>query len=148
MLQKDQRAKQDLRSCGEAHSLEAKVPTYQDLLDNALDDTFPASDPIATSAAAHTHEPHTTARDCNDWTLRPGAGGEERQRSGRCEARLERPLQLGHRIVPAGPCEVEQSDHSALLCWREAGRPRRMEIDLDTLRRLLADGQLWRRDPA
>ena len=36
---------------------EDKVPTYQELLDDSLDQTFPASDPISPSA----------------WQLKPGA---------------------------------------------------------------------------
>lgn len=147
MLQEDQRARQDRRACGEARTPQAKLPTYQDLLDTALDDTFPASDPIAISAAARIHEPHTTARDCNDWTLKPGTRGEEHPRSARCEARLQWPLQWGEMQIPAGPCELEQSDHSALLIW-QAEQSLCAEIDLDTLRRLLADGQLRRDDPA
>lgn len=147
MLQKDQRARQDRRTSGTAESPQAKLPTYQDLLDEALDDTFPASDPVATSAATHVHEPHTTARDSKDWTLRPEAGGDERSRSGRCEARLSEPLQLGGLVIPAGPCELEQSEHAALLLWQRDGQPRQAEIELDTLRALLADGRLWRAEP-
>lgn len=148
MLQKDQRRKQYQRVSGEAQSPEAKVPTYQELLDGALDDTFPASDPIATSAATHVHEPHTTARDSKDWTLKPEAAGDERDRSGRRKAQLPEPLQLGGLRIPAGPCEVEQSEHSAMLIWEEGGKQRRGEIELDTLRQLLADGRLQRNDPA
>ncbi len=32
---------------GQAQQPEEKVPTYQELLDEAVDETFPASDPIA-----------------------------------------------------------------------------------------------------
>lgn len=50
-----------------------KVPTYQALLDEALEDTFPASDPIAVSAASQPKEEVPTPRDDKDWTLEPTA---------------------------------------------------------------------------
>lgn len=50
-----------------------RVPTYQELLDDALDQTFPASDPISPSAAMHTHALLHSAENPKDWTLRPGA---------------------------------------------------------------------------
>jgi hypothetical protein len=64
----------------EARRLEGKgrqpyqrVPTYQELLDEALDQTFPASDPISPTAAMHTDRQIMTGRDDQDWTLVPGA---------------------------------------------------------------------------
>jgi hypothetical protein len=63
----------------EAHRLEGKsekpaekVPTYQELLDESLDETFPASDPISPSAAMHADRQIATPRDTTDWTLKPG----------------------------------------------------------------------------
>ena len=50
-----------------------KVPSYQELLDEALDETFPASDPISPSAAMAAEKRIRTAKDKTDWTLRPGA---------------------------------------------------------------------------
>ena len=50
-----------------------KVPTYQELLDDALDQTFPASDPISPTAAMHTEAETASPRDDTDWTLKPGA---------------------------------------------------------------------------
>jgi hypothetical protein len=50
-----------------------KVPTYQELLDESLDETFPASDPISPSAAMHAERRTSTSRDAVDWHLRPGA---------------------------------------------------------------------------
>lgn len=50
-----------------------RVPTYQELLDDALDQTFPASDPISPSAAMHTEAQVKSAKDEKDWTLKPGA---------------------------------------------------------------------------
>lgn len=50
-----------------------KVPTYQELLDESLDQTFPASDPISPSAAMHTQGRVSTGRNAVDWHLQPGA---------------------------------------------------------------------------
>ena len=49
------------------------VPTYQELLDEALQETFPASDPISPSAAMSADRPITTQRDHTDWELKPGS---------------------------------------------------------------------------
>jgi len=49
-----------------------KVPTYQELLDDALDQTFPASDPISPTAAMAAERRISTERDAVDWTLNPG----------------------------------------------------------------------------
>jgi hypothetical protein len=46
-------------------------PTYQDLLDDALEQTFPASDPIAFSAATYTASSIVSARNSVDWSLEP-----------------------------------------------------------------------------
>lgn len=51
-----------------------KVPTYQELLDESLDETFPASDPISPSAAMHADRQIATDKDATDWTLKPGHG--------------------------------------------------------------------------
>ncbi|MES2887206.1 MAG: hypothetical protein V4739_04255 [Pseudomonadota bacterium] len=50
-----------------------KGTTYQQLLDEALDQTFPASDPISPSAALHAEEQISTPSDNVDWTLKAGA---------------------------------------------------------------------------
>ena len=148
MLQKDQRAQQERRNSGRAQDPHAKLPTYQDLLDEALDDTFPASDPVATGAATRVHEPHTTARDCQDWTLKPEhQASKAGDRSERREAWLAEPLSLGGLVIPSGACQIEQTEDAAVLCWREAGDPRHADIDLDALRQLLADGRLQRLEP-
>jgi len=52
---------------------EDKVPTYQELLDDALDQTFPASDPISPTAAMHAEKKVSTGKDDTDWQLKPGA---------------------------------------------------------------------------
>lgn len=49
------------------------VPTYQELLDEALEETFPASDPISPSAAMAAEKRISTDRDETDWTLKPGS---------------------------------------------------------------------------
>lgn len=48
-----------------------KLPTYQERLDEALEETFPASDPIAPSAAEHLERRTRTPRDEKDWELKP-----------------------------------------------------------------------------
>lgn len=70
----------ELKRKREAHRLEGravhpgdKVPTYQELLDEALDETFPASDPISPSAAMHAERRVCTNCDDVDWQLKPGA---------------------------------------------------------------------------
>lgn len=50
---------------------EARIPTYQESLDEALDETFPASDPISPSAAMHAEERIQTAKDAVDWKGKP-----------------------------------------------------------------------------
>lgn len=47
--------------------------TYQESLDEALDETFPASDPISPSAALHAEERIQTAKDKVDWKTSPDA---------------------------------------------------------------------------
>ena len=72
---KDPQAQQreDQRLEGKARKDTDKVPTYQELLDEALDQTFPASDPISPSAAMHAEEQaEKSAKDATDWKLRPG----------------------------------------------------------------------------
>ena len=44
--------------------------TYQQALDEALAETFPASDPISPSAAMHLEERISSERDAVDWKLR------------------------------------------------------------------------------
>jgi len=58
---------------GTARENEDKVPTYQELLDEALDETFPASDPISPGAAMHADRLIHTDKDAQDWKLTPGS---------------------------------------------------------------------------
>jgi hypothetical protein len=57
---------------GKANQPAETVPTYQELLDEALDETFPASDPISPSAAMAAEKRIQTEKDATDWTLKPG----------------------------------------------------------------------------
>lgn len=50
---------------------DARIATYQESLDEALDETFPASDPISPSAAMHAEERIQTAKDAVDWKSKP-----------------------------------------------------------------------------
>src|SRR5690606_24809077 len=70
----DAKDKEDLRLSGQAPEPKDKVPTYQEALDDALENTFPASDPVAASVATQPREPRATPRDASDWALEPGAG--------------------------------------------------------------------------
>lgn len=53
------------------------VPTYQELLDEALDETFPASDPISPSAAERAEREISTPKDEKDWKLKPDNAEKE-----------------------------------------------------------------------
>lgn len=68
-----------------------KVPTYQELLDEALDETFPASDPISPSAAMHAEKQISSSKNDTDWTLKPGAA----------------------KPCPNPPCEIQEEDKPA-----------------------------------
>ena len=48
-----------------------KKPTYQELLDESLDQTFPASDPISPGAAVRAEKQISTEKDEKDWKLPP-----------------------------------------------------------------------------
>ena len=50
-----------------------ELPTYQELLDESLDQTFPASDPISPSAAMHAERRVASDKDATDWKLKPGS---------------------------------------------------------------------------
>lgn len=66
------RTRERKRHSGECPAQAEKVPTYQELLDEALDETFPASDPISPTAAMHATHRVESERDEVDWALRPG----------------------------------------------------------------------------
>lgn len=50
-----------------------KRSTYQECVDDALEMTFPASDPVSTSPAMHPVRRTRTGRDEVDWHLQPGS---------------------------------------------------------------------------
>lgn len=66
------RARENKRNSGDCPDQVEKVPTYQELLDEALDETFPASDPISPTAAMHASHQVESGRDEVDWALKPG----------------------------------------------------------------------------
>lgn len=51
-----------------------KTPTYQESLDEALEETFPASDPISPGAAMHAEKKVRTGKDAVDWKVEPERG--------------------------------------------------------------------------
>lgn len=63
-------AKPDARSSA---SGEDKRKTYQGAVDDSLEMTFPASDPISPSAAMHAEKKTQTHRDDVDWKLKRGS---------------------------------------------------------------------------
>lgn len=56
---------------GEGAEDAQELPTYQERLDEALEETFPASDPISPSAAEHIERRTSTPKDDKDWELEP-----------------------------------------------------------------------------
>ncbi|EHP44123.1 hypothetical protein OR16_04032 [Cupriavidus basilensis OR16] len=52
---------------------ENRAKTYQAAVDDSLNMTFPASDPISPSAAMHAEKKTQTARDDVDWKLKRGS---------------------------------------------------------------------------
>ncbi len=77
MKDTDARKKEATRLEGKNHKSSPKVPTYQELLDESLDETFPASDPISPSAAMHAQRKVETGKDDVDWRLNPPKAGVE-----------------------------------------------------------------------
>jgi len=118
MLPKDLQKKEDLRLSGQARSPEAKVPTYQESLDDALDNTFPASDPPANSVATRVQRPVATGRDEHDWTLKPGASapapepqdGEARRLKAQSEAAIENVREGFERPIDDTPARPGRFD--------------------------------------
>jgi hypothetical protein len=140
---------------GDGASPQAKVPSYQELLDQAVDMTFPASDPISPSAAMHAFEPCTTPRDVLDWTLQPGQCKPpvSAARAAKSERTVSAPLAAvffaGSNVpelanVPPGRCEVQQSCCDATIRWTEGGKAREVVVPLQVLQSLLATGRLQR----
>ncbi|CAG2154594.1 hypothetical protein LMG31506_05134 [Cupriavidus yeoncheonensis] len=70
-------ARPDARSSASADdkrkTSEDKRKTYQGAVDDSLEMTFPASDPISPSAAMHAEKKTRTHRDDVDWKLKRGS---------------------------------------------------------------------------
>lgn len=64
------KTEEDKRLDGTADK-DKKVPTYQELLDESLDQTFPASDPISPGAAVNAEKRIESEKDAADWKLKP-----------------------------------------------------------------------------
>lgn len=67
---KRQSSRADARSSA---SGEDKRKTYQGAVDDSLEMTFPASDPISPGAAMHAEKKTQTGRDDVDWKLKRGS---------------------------------------------------------------------------
>jgi hypothetical protein len=93
--------KEARRLDGNARSKAAKVPTYQELLDESLDETFPASDPISPGAAMHAEKRVSTGKDEVDWQLEPGA--DKPCGSARVAAAQNEPMSPGDDAPPGTP---------------------------------------------
>jgi hypothetical protein len=57
----------------QATGKEKRAGTYQAAVDDSLEMTFPASDPISPGAAMHAEKKTQTARDDVDWKLKRGS---------------------------------------------------------------------------
>ena len=57
----------------ERHAHKEELDTYQDLLDESLRLTFPASDPVCAQAATRCADPCETPSNAADWHLHPGS---------------------------------------------------------------------------
>ncbi|CAM3517091.1 hypothetical protein BOSP111201_09580 [Bordetella sputigena] len=55
-----------------------KVHTYQESLDEAIEETFPASDPISPSAAEKADRKISTPKDDVDWKAPKDKGGQKK----------------------------------------------------------------------
>jgi hypothetical protein len=76
MSEKD---KKDHRLEGTATKPEDKVPTYQEALDEAVEQSFPASDPISPGVAEKADRAVSTAKDDKDWKLKPGSADKRKK---------------------------------------------------------------------
>ncbi|ANN66172.1 hypothetical protein [Bordetella bronchialis] len=60
-----------------------KVPTYQEALDEAVEETFPASDPISPGVAEKADREVSTPKDDVDWKASHDKRGEQGKDAGR-----------------------------------------------------------------
>ncbi len=70
-MTKERKTSGDKHPADKTKKPEDGLPTYQELLDDTLDQTFPASDPISPGAAINAEKRITTAKDEKDWKLKP-----------------------------------------------------------------------------
>jgi hypothetical protein len=98
-----------------------KLPTYQDVLDESLQETFPASDPISPGAATHPGRRISTEKNPTDWQLEPGSA-------------VAPPATAGH-AAPEGEALIADI-YRALK--RNAGRERVTDANVDALIRMAA----------
>lgn len=78
MTQDTSKTEKDRRLEGKATKPEDKLPTYQEALDEAVEQTFPASDPISPSAAEKADRAVSTPKDDKDWKARPDGGKDKK----------------------------------------------------------------------
>jgi len=121
---------------------EDKLPTYQELLDEAVDETFPASDPISPSAAMKPARRVSTGMDDLDWKLESAAAelqqrqhvvaefnDEQAARQARDEA-LENELPTAHLELPPVDSDGAGATLTVLACDDE-----QRELAIDIVRR-------------
>jgi hypothetical protein len=80
MTRLDRPQQEEKRLEGKARKPDEKLPTYQELVDKALEETFPASDPISPTAATRPQDRVSTTLDDKDWKLTPESGGRRTER--------------------------------------------------------------------
>jgi hypothetical protein len=85
MTRRKQARPTDLVASSGGDPAQQGLPTYQGLLDEAVQETFPASDPISPTAAMHAERPVSTGRDERDWALQRQSDSAAAQRCLRAE---------------------------------------------------------------
>lgn len=73
MSKDPKKEEKDRRVEGNASKPEGKAPTYQEALDQAVEDSFPASDPVSPGVAEKAGREVSTPKDKKDWKLEPGS---------------------------------------------------------------------------
>ena len=95
---------------GERSAAAERPQTYQQLLDEALEETFPASDPISPSAAMHAEERAAGAGgDDEDWALQPGSQRPVPRPAGGAAPAGPDPAARTRPAVPADPPATDAS---------------------------------------
>jgi hypothetical protein len=131
----------DKRLEARADRPEEKLPTYQELLDEAVEETFPASDPISPTAAMKADRPVRTGMDREDWELKPDSGQEPTagvqvvaEFDDEAAARHARDEALAHELpsarldLPAQPLEGRPAATLTLAACDDEQRGLAMEI--------------------